>query len=174
MAIKADTRIPKEPLSSDSQARAAVEQTTELKPASVFPHGHALPGPARLQAYRPAPLQENLSHDPHPLVNWTFDLGPGSLLPAVLAAPETTSDPGAAMTPAAAAAATLLEQFIESNAQPQSLPAGSDPLAVADQHWQNTVKQADERYRALFGKDAYLRQSLQAARVLRDAPPAKD
>ena len=145
----------------------------DTKPASVGRPGIALPPPARLRGHGRFPLAGKLPEETHPMTNLTLDLGLGSVLPAVMAAPERTSEPDTEPTPAAAAAATLLDQFIESNAQPPTPPGDSDPVAAADQRWQDTVKQADERYRSLFGKEAFLRQSLQAARVLLEVAPTR-
>ena len=148
-------------------------RTADTNQASVSRPGISLPPPARLRGYGRLPTAGKLPEETHPMTNLTLDLGLGSVLPAVMAAPERTSEPDTEPTPAAAAAATLLDQFIESNAQPPTPPGDSDPVAAADQRWQDTVKQADERYRSLFGKEAFLRQSLQAARVLLEVAPTR-
>ncbi len=88
-----------------------------------------------------------------------IELPSDAQVPAVLA-DDTDSDSGTApKSPAQQAAAdSLVEELLD-----QVAPANpGQPTDLED--WNNAVEYADERYRSLFGQDAFLKRSVQAAR----------
>ncbi len=148
----------------DSSPRSAPHRSYPTRPVAT-----PVQAP-RLRAYRPPQSPASYEDQPRaePVPSITLDLSLDAALPAVAAAPDPqdTTD----KSPRARAAETLMHDFVSAVTTPAPAPQETAPQG-AGEPWKQAVAAADERFRTLFGKEAYLRQSMQAARALQTITP---
>lgn len=102
-----------------------------------------------------------------------LDLPFEAAMPAIAAAPDGMHPAGSKA--ASAAAEHLMKDFMKHATGPATgsgvpEPTGEAGTSISGDAWRIAVKSADNRFRALYGKEAYLYQSLQAARALLRSP----
>lgn len=86
-----------------------------------------------------------------------MEFGHASQLPAIFMATPDTAGP----TPATAAGERILSEFLSNAQPPENPPPTTDE---SDAAWNAAAARANEQFRGIFGKEAYLRHSLEAAR----------
>lgn len=103
----------------------------------------------------------------------TLEFGLSSQLPAIVIAPPPDAPPPHSSTVKAEAA--ILQDFLSKTAPAPAADVatpspGPTTAELPDEVWDRAVRDADERYRSLHGKEAYLRRSLEAGRISRQLP----
>ena len=97
-----------------------------------------------------------------------IDFSLSNQLPAVFTKPDESVSMRAESPAQAAAAETLLDDFLdEVETEPDA------PLEVKDAKWTSAAQLSDERFRSLFGQEAFLRQSLDSARLTKSIPASR-
>ncbi|RYD28290.1 MAG: hypothetical protein EOP86_23325 [Verrucomicrobiaceae bacterium] len=105
----------------------------------------------------------------------TLDFSLGSRMPAILASPSASLPAPTASQEKAEQ--EILQDFTTASAASEEMMTGNatdEDLTAHDERWEAAARAADEHYRIILGKAAYLQQSLEAAKLrLQQANPIK-
>ncbi|MDB6072017.1 MAG: hypothetical protein JWL81_3188 [Verrucomicrobiales bacterium] len=152
-------------------------------PAPIADNAQSSPRPEPSPQHGDSPPDINSAQADQPIVE--LELPPQSQLPAVLANPAPAGIPVASaeknapsqanahLRPNAASVAedSIIHDFL-TEANPPVSPG--ETTADHDAIWDAAARLADERYRSLAGKEAYLKRSLDAGRLSKQLPATND
>lgn len=151
-ALHASSGNPSVPSTRTKPSITTVQSTAGIPPASSSTVAHSV-APSTFQSPS-APAATDTQTLDIPVPTATIDGSPVSI-PAILAEP----DP-ATMTPAQIALSdALAQEFVQAIGGTAQDPSGTEYASK----WFNAQQISDDRYRTMFGQDAFLRNNLKTA-----------